>query len=258
MTLRDGLARWVSGAPRSGAGVRPHSSGGPAPAVVSVRHAEGGLANETVLVETAPAFMGFVVRLAPLEPTFPDYDLGPQALVQNALAASGVPAPSPALVVVDESWIGRPFLAMPLLAGIIPGPAPVFDSYVADAGPVGQRLLADAFVDTMAAVHAVSWEVHGLGDVLTGPRLRDTVDRWTAYVEWSSAGEPLPALATALDWCARHVPARTRRPCCSGATCAWATSSSTTRVGWPVCSTGTWPPSDHARWISAGTSGSSS
>jgi aminoglycoside phosphotransferase (APT) family kinase protein len=27
-----------------------------------------------------------------------------------------------------------------------------------------------------------------------------------AYVEWSSDGDPLPALAQALDWCRRHVP----------------------------------------------------
>jgi aminoglycoside phosphotransferase (APT) family kinase protein len=27
------------------------------------------------------------------------------------------------------------------------------------------------------------------------------------YVEWSSGGDPLPALLQALDWCGRHVPA---------------------------------------------------
>lgn len=205
--LRDGLARWVDAHPELVPGTGPHSPAHPGPAVVSVRHAQGGLANETVLVDAGPAHPGFVVRLPPLEPTFPDYDLGPQALVQNALAASGVPAPSPALVVEDDTWIGSPFLAMPLLAGDIPGPAPVFDSYVGDAGPGGQRLLADGLLDTMAAVHAVAWERHGLGGVLSGPRLRDALDRWTAYVEWSSAGDPLPALVTGLDWCARHVPA---------------------------------------------------
>ena len=33
------------------------------------------------------------------------------------------------------------------------------------------------------------------------------MERWVAYVEWSSEGDPLPALAQALDWCGRHVPA---------------------------------------------------
>ena len=31
--------------------------------------------------------------------------------------------------------------------------------------------------------------------------------RWASYVEWSSEGDPLPALAEALDWCTRHRPA---------------------------------------------------
>ncbi len=42
--------------------------------------------------------------------------------------------------------------------------------------------------------------------MLPGTRLRDAVERWAAYVEWSSEGDPLPALVQALDWCARHVP----------------------------------------------------
>ena len=32
------------------------------------------------------------------------------------------------------------------------------------------------------------------------------MDRWTDYVEWSSEGDPLPALAEALAWSASRVP----------------------------------------------------
>jgi aminoglycoside phosphotransferase (APT) family kinase protein len=148
-----------------------------------------------------------VVRLPPLEPTFPDYDLGPQALVQNAVAAAGVPAPAPAVVENDAAWIGSPFLVMPRVVGDIPGPAPFFDPYVRDAGPAAQRLLLDQLIDTMADVHAVPWAAAGLEEVLPGRELGQAVARWSAYVTWSSAGDPLPALAQALDWCARHVPA---------------------------------------------------
>ena len=81
--------------------------------IATLSHAQGGLANETVLVGLEPSHPGMVVRLAPLVPTFPEYDLGPQALVQNAVAASGVPAPAPSLVVTDPAWIGSPFLVMP-------------------------------------------------------------------------------------------------------------------------------------------------
>ena len=76
------------------------------PRLAGARHADGGMANETVLVDLGPGHPGLVVRLPPLEPTFPDYDLAPQAAVQNAVAAAGVPAPAPA-VVVARSGVDR-------------------------------------------------------------------------------------------------------------------------------------------------------
>ena len=212
--LAQGLGRWVAAHPGlvPGSGVAGGEPGGVE--IARLAHAEGGMANETVLVEFGPTGTetgmdtgpGMAVRLAPLVPTFPGYDLGPQAAVQNAVAASGVPAPAPAVVEPDPKWIGTPFLAMPRVRGDIAGPAPAFDSYVMDAGPAFQRVMHDGLIDTVVAVHDVSWDTAGLGDVLAGPGVRDAVERWTAYVEWSSEGDPLPALARALDWCARHVP----------------------------------------------------
>jgi aminoglycoside phosphotransferase (APT) family kinase protein len=64
----------------------------------------------------------------------------------------------------------------------------------------------DGLIDALAAIHAVRWEDAGLAGVLAGPRLADAVGRWAAYVEWSSEGEPLPALTEALEWCGRHCP----------------------------------------------------
>ena len=151
-----------------------------------------------------------VVRLPPLEQTFPDYDLAPQALVQNTVAAAGVPAPAPAVVVDDPAWIGSPFLVMPRVVRRIPGPAPVFDPYVRDGGPALQRIMHDGLVDTVAAIHAVPWAAAGLDAALSGPELRDALDRWSAYVEWAAEGDPLPPLAQALDWCTRPRAARTR------------------------------------------------
>jgi aminoglycoside phosphotransferase (APT) family kinase protein len=215
--LEEGLGRWISAHPELVRGLAGGDRGGAttggdaAVHIAALSHAKGGLANETVLVDLEPSHPGVVVRLAPLEPTFPDYDLGPQALVQNAVASSGVPAPAPALIVTDAEWIGSPFLVMPRVAGAIPGPAPYFDPYVRDAGPAVQRVMHDQLIDTLADVHAVDWEAHGLGAVLPGMQLRDAVKRWTSYVEWSSEGDPLPALAQALEWCGRHVPAE-RQP----------------------------------------------
>ena len=175
--------------------------------LVGVSQAQGGQANETLLVDLGPSHPGMVVRLAPLEPSFPDYDLGPQALVQNAVADAGVPAPAPALLVHEPEWIGSPFLVMPRVVGDIPGPAPFFDPYVRDAGPVFQRVMHDELIDVVADIHAIAWEAGGLAAALRGGRLQQTVERWVSYVEWSSEGDPLPALTQALDWCGRHVPA---------------------------------------------------
>ncbi len=206
--LAAGLGRWVTAHPELVRDLARGDGGiGETPRVSALAHAQGGMANETVFVDLGPSHPGLVVRLPPLEATFPDYDLAPQALVQNAVAASGVPAPAPSVMVADPEWIGSPFLVMPRVAGDIPGPAPFFDPYVRDAGPALQRVMHDQLIDTVAAVHAVDWEAHALGAVLPGVQLQDALERWAGYVVWSSEGDPLPALVQALDWCGRHVPA---------------------------------------------------
>ncbi len=204
--LADGLGRWVAAHPERVPGSSGPDDGGGPVEITGLEHAEGGMANETLLVDFGPHRQGMVVRLAPLEPTFPDYDLGPQAVVQNVVASAGVPAPAPCFVETDPRWIGSPFLAMPRVHGDIAGPAPVFDPYVKDSGPAFQRVMHDGLIDTVVAIHAVPWEPPGLGETLPGPELRDALEHWTAYVEWSSAGDPLLALTEALDWCGRHVP----------------------------------------------------
>jgi aminoglycoside phosphotransferase (APT) family kinase protein len=202
-TLVDGLGRWVA----RHAGTVPGAAEGSGPVTIAgLVHAEGGLANETVLVDFGPGHAGMVVRLPPMEATFPDYELAPQAAVQNAVAAAGVPAPAPAIVEPDPSWVGAPFLAMPRVRGSIAGPAPVFDPYVLHAGPALQRVMHDGLVDALAAIHAVPWQEGALAEALGGSRLSDSVVRWGAYLEWSSEGDPLPALTQAIDWCARHCP----------------------------------------------------
>ncbi len=252
--LREGLGRWVSAHPEL---VPGPGAGGP-PRVAALSHAQGGMANETLLVDLGPSHPGIVVRLPPLEPTFPDYDLGPQVVVQNVVAASGVPAPAPAALVTDVAWVGSPFLVMPRVSGDIPGPAPVFDPYVVEASAGDQRRLHDGLIDTVAAVHAVPWDAHGLSGVLPGTSLRDAFARWADYVAWSSGGDPLPPLVEALAWCESRLPAE-REP-----VLLWGDVRLGNLVFDPArrvsgrCSTGTWPRSGRPAWTWAGTSVSSS
>jgi aminoglycoside phosphotransferase (APT) family kinase protein len=125
--LAAGLDRWVAGY----AGAVPGAGTGSGPPVIArLTHAEGGMANETVLVDFGPDNPGMVVRLPPLDATFPEYDLAPQAAVQNAVAAAGIPAPAPAIVEPDPAWLGAPFLAMPRVHGSVAGPAPTSETPV--------------------------------------------------------------------------------------------------------------------------------
>ena len=189
------------------------------------------MANETVLVGLGPSRPGMVVRLPPLEPTFPDYELGPQAMVQNAVAAAGVPAPAPAYVEHDPGYIGAPFLVMPRVSGDIPGPAPVFDPYVMEAGPELQRRMHDGLVDTLAAIHAVPWGVAGLGGALPG---LSTARRAGALVGLRGlvvAGRPAPRALRGARVVRPPTAGGPRHRACCGATSGWATSSSTRRAG---------------------------
>jgi aminoglycoside phosphotransferase (APT) family kinase protein len=186
-----------------------YRAGSPTIEIVGLTHAEGGIANETILVDLAPDHPGMVVRLPPLSAVYADYDLAPQAQVQNAVASSGVPAPAPALVVTDPGFIGSSFMVMPRKHGSIPGPAPVFDPWVMEAGEAAQRTVHNGLIDTLAAVHSVDWAAHDLGPVLTGPGLGDALDHWDGYVAWAGQGDPLPELTAGLDWCRAHRPADT-------------------------------------------------
>jgi aminoglycoside phosphotransferase (APT) family kinase protein len=203
--LHAGIARWVAG--------HGELLPGPVPAgrpleVTGVQHAEGGMANETVMVDVGNGHPGVVVRLAPLEPTFPDYTLATQAAVQNAVAASGIPAPAPCVFVDDHRWIGTPFLVMPRVGGFIPGPAPVFDPAIVGATPERQRQYHDGLFDVLARLHAVDWSAAALdrAPALPGPTVERALDHWTSYVEWAGAGAPLPVLTRALSWCRHHRP----------------------------------------------------
>lgn len=201
--LREGVVSWVRD---NGDLVPGQAQDGRSLEVTGVAHAVAGMANETVMVELGSGHPGMVLRLPPLEPTFPGTDLSAQAAVQNAVAAAGIPAPAPAVLVSDRRWIGTPFLVMPRVSGFIPGPAPVFDPVIMGASPERQGGYVDGLLDTLAALHAVDWQATGIGSVLPGPTMDGLLDHWTRYVEWAGEGAPLPVLTSALSWCRRHQP----------------------------------------------------
>lgn len=181
---------------------------------VTLVRPSAGWSNETLLVtadgpvvaEGPPA--RFVVRLPPLVPTWPEYDLSAQAAVLNALT-DDLPVPQVLGFDADEQWLGAPFLVMTHEPGT-PGPElPAFDPTIVDAPETDQRALHTAFVDMLADIHRIDWRAHGLDRVLRGGDAATAreVAWWRDYVEWAAAGQPTPALRDAIAWCASTVPA---------------------------------------------------
>jgi aminoglycoside phosphotransferase (APT) family kinase protein len=156
----------------------------------------GGLSSDIFKLDD-----GTVLRFAPEgSGIFPEYDLALQALVQEHVAAGGVPAPAPAVVAPDPS--GRIGMTMPFVAGHIPGPVPYLDPWISAMSEPEQRRLYTNVVDVIAAIHRV--------DPPPALAPRDDVAYWAAYLEWSDAVPD--RLRHAFDWCRAHAPEPSAAP----------------------------------------------
>ncbi|MGH9026885.1 MAG: phosphotransferase family protein, partial [Acidimicrobiia bacterium] len=155
------------------------------------------------------------LRLPDEQTTFPDFDLGVQAHVQEAVAAAGVPTPVPLHLESDPRWIGTPFLAMPFVAGRVGPQAPALDPWIESLPVDRRRQVYEAFVDLLAQVHRIDVASTGLEPVLRGAgrSVADEVEWWEEYLGWAVDGEPPPALVVELlDWCRANRPAREPAP----------------------------------------------
>jgi aminoglycoside phosphotransferase (APT) family kinase protein len=202
--LAEGLARWLAA-----------QRGLTDPTVGDLSRPSAGYSSDTVFAELE--WVGddgrhresLVVRMAPPEVgTFRHYDLVPQEQAQRAAAAVGVPVADP-VVETDTRWLGAPFMVMPRVEGHIIGAVAQLDGWLSTLDPADQHQVHENFVATLAAVHRA--DVHAAPDV---PRRDNTaeLDHWEAYLEWSSGGSPVPALADGLRWCRRHQPSHEPEP----------------------------------------------
>ena len=179
--------------------------------VVAAEHPSIGYSSETVLVDLAGSGRGaadpvheLVVRLAPpMVGTFRDYDLGQQTVAQLAAAAAGVAIASPELV-TDTQWLGVPFMVMPRVRGHIVGEVAAFDPWLLSLDERRRAQVHEAFVSVVAATHRADLAA------AAGVPERDNEAElafWREYLDWSSGGEPVPALVDGLAWCRDHRPA---------------------------------------------------
>ncbi len=169
-----------------------------------------GYSSQTLIVDAAwreggrPVAREFVVRMAPEgNGTFPHYDLVAQVEAQLAAAAVGVPVATPVLE-ADATWLGAPFISMPMVGGHIIGEVAHLDGWLATLGAERRSEVHRAFLTALARIHrAVVPDGSGI------PRRDNAAELvyWEQYLDWSSRGSPVAALVDALRWCREHRPA---------------------------------------------------
>ena len=154
---------------------------------VEVRHATVGYSNETLLVDVtwSDGAERLVVRLPPLVPSYPDYDLHAQRLVQNHLHEAGFPGPRVLAVEDDDSLFGAPFLVMEYVDGTVVGQVPGLDAWLTDAPLAEQQHVQHTFVDTLAQLHRTAWSGTAVEDRLRHG-VRQEIGFWRTYADWAA------------------------------------------------------------------------
>jgi aminoglycoside phosphotransferase (APT) family kinase protein len=135
--------------------------------------------------------------------TFRDYDLAVQTIAQRAAAGAGVAIATPELV-TNLDWLGVPFIVMPRVRGFIIGPTAVYDPWLKTLTEQQRATVHEGFIGAVATTHTADLAA------AQGVPVHDNtaeLDFWTDYLDWSSSGNPLPALVDAIAWCRAHQPA---------------------------------------------------
>ena len=165
----------------------------------------GGKSNLTFTLTSAAGEL--ILRRPPTGELLPSaHDIGREARVQQGLARTGVPVAR--VMLHDEgALIGVPCYVMEKVPGhVIRGELP--EGYAST--PAERERMAFAFVDTLAALHAVDQDAVGLGDYgRPAGFMERQVRRWTG--QWNaSRSHDVPEIDELARRLARSVPAQQR------------------------------------------------
>jgi len=169
---------------------------------ISIAQFPAGYSNLTFLLRIGPSELvlrrpphGNRVRTA--------HDMGREYRVLSRLSTVYPPAPQPLLFCEDESVLGAPFYLMECRSGVI----------LRKALPPGLQLdratmsgLSEAFIDNLAALHALDYQAAGLGEL---GRPEGYVERqvlgWTKrYV--NAKTDEIPAMEQLSEWLVSGMP----------------------------------------------------
>lgn len=157
----------------------------------------------------------YVVRLPPRgDSLFPRYDLAVEVAAQEIARGGGVAVPAPLVHEPDPSWLGTPFLVMPMVDGHCPGELPALDPWVTSLTSAEQRTVHDHALEQLARIHTSPWADHPRAALLRGTgvgrdagvTLADEVAWWRDLAAWVFGGELPAVVAASFDWCDRHRP----------------------------------------------------
>ncbi len=155
-----------------------------------------------------------VARLQPSieRPVFPDYDLGLQYEVMEAVGRnSDIPVPQLRGLETDKSLLGVQFYLMKRTEGRIPTDMPPYnmDGWMMHETSVQQRqALWQAAVDTMARYHRLDYRKLGFAKLHEPGKtpLQQQLAYWQNYLDWALEGGEHAICQQALDWLQANQP----------------------------------------------------
>jgi aminoglycoside phosphotransferase (APT) family kinase protein len=190
------LSSWAAGAGR-GAGLE-------LPLTASL--VAGGKSNLTFRIDDG-AGRSFALRRPPLGKLLPKaHDVIREHRLISALAErSAVPVPAPVAACTDPAVLGAPFFLMDFVEGAI-----LRNRRSAAAVTEGVRAAAtDRLVETLVALHAVTPEQLGLGDLAPPDGyLSRQLTRWKAQFDRSRTRD-VPDVGAVAGWLAERIPPQT-------------------------------------------------
>jgi aminoglycoside phosphotransferase (APT) family kinase protein len=169
---------------------------------VSIKQFPSGHSNLTYFVQIGA--QEFVLRRPPFGANIKSaHDMGREYKILSHLCPIYDKIPEPTLYCDDESIIGAPFYIMERVKGIVLRAKP----------PEGVNLTEDAmcklstaFVDNLAAIHAIDYTSAGLGDLgkPQGYVVRQVRGWMERYV--NAKTDDIPEMGRVATWLAEHLP----------------------------------------------------
>jgi aminoglycoside phosphotransferase (APT) family kinase protein len=134
------------------------------------------------------------------------HDMGREPRILSHLVEVYRRVPRPLLYCQDESILGAPFYVMHRINGVILRSQPPKDI---DLSPEVMRRLSTAFIDNLAAIHAVDYQAAGLADLgKPAGYVQRQITGWTKRYQHAQT-DHIPAIDKTAAWLAANIPPET-------------------------------------------------